>query len=195
MNSGSPGEDRHVSDRGDTTSSITTEETSSEQEMRPLPDGGLTEGLPEWLRRPPAWRNVPRNDVAPEAGDAGLALPEPDTSVIDPRTLVDVADLPLWLQQIAARGEEPALMKPDTTERSNQENTIMQTGDQNRDQTPEPVERTVAFEPVDKKKWEVPDEETKVYGGGPPKGPNMMMVVAAVAVILIIVMIVVALAL
>lgn len=39
-------------------------------------------------------------------------LPEPDTSEIDPTTLVDVNDLPQWLQTIAARGDIP-LPEPD----------------------------------------------------------------------------------
>lgn len=33
------------------------------------------------------------------------ALQEPDTSEIDPKTLVDVSDLPQWLQTIAARDD------------------------------------------------------------------------------------------
>ena len=194
MNSGSPGEVRHVSER-DTTTSTTTEDAAPEQEMRPLPDGGLTEGLPEWLRRPPAWRNLARKDVDPDPADAEPALPEPDTSVIGPRTLVDVADLPVWLQQIAARGEETALLESGTTESPSQEDKTMQPSDQDKDQVSEPVERTVAFEPVDKKKWQVPEEETKVYGGGPPTGPNKMMVGAAVAIILILVIVIIAIAL
>jgi hypothetical protein len=178
-----------VSER-DKTTNTTTDDATADEEMRPLPDGGLTEGLPDWLRRPPAWRNLPRKE-----GGEEQALPEPDTSVIDPRTLVDVADLPTWLQQIAARGEKSALLESGTTGNPVQEEKTMHSDDQNRDQTAETEERTVAFEPVDKKKWAVPEKETKVYGGGPPTGPNMMMVVAAVAVILIIVMIVIAVAL
>lgn len=176
----------------DTTNGIIAKEASSDEEMRPLPDGGLTEGLPDWLRRPPAWRNLPRKEHGDDGGGTEPTLPEPDTSVIDPRTLVDVADLPAWLQNIAARGEKPALESSETIEQSMQEGKTMQAGDQDKGQTPETEARTVEFTPVDKKKWEVPEEETKVYGGGPPKGPNMMIMVGAVAVILIIVLIVVA---
>jgi len=79
------------------------ESTSTEEEMRPLPDGGLSSAMPDWLRRPPAWRDLPRNDTPA----AEKSLPEPDTSVIDPRELITVDDLPQWLRDIAAR--EPAL--------------------------------------------------------------------------------------
>lgn len=174
-----------MSDR-DTRTPNPADDISPGDEMRPLPDGGLTEGLPEWLRRPPAWRNLPRKEEGEE-----LALPDPDTSVIDPRALVDIADLPMWLQQIAVRGEEPALSPPETSETSMQEDTTMQTNDQDGSTTPEQAERQVPFEPVDKK-WNEHKEETKVYGGGPPKGPNMMMIGAAVVVILIIVLVVIA---
>lgn len=68
--------------------------------MRPIPDGGLKDAMPAWLTRPPAWRAMPSAAERHER-----TLPEPDTSTIDPRTLLDVADLPQWLQAIAARGE------------------------------------------------------------------------------------------
>lgn len=73
-------------------------------EMRPLPDGGLGASMPDWLRKPPAWRNLSRPEDAPEP--AAKDLPEPDTSVIDPRTLVDLDDLPSWLQDLAARSSD-----------------------------------------------------------------------------------------
>lgn len=73
--------------------------TGTDEEMRPIPDGGLSGAMPDWLRRPPAWRDLPRKDEPA----AGMALPEPDTSVIDPRELVTVDDLPQWLRDIAAR--------------------------------------------------------------------------------------------
>jgi hypothetical protein len=60
--------------------------------------------MPEWLRRPPAWRDMPAKPTSPTR-----ELPKPDMSVIDPRTLIDVSDLPTWLQAIAARGGEPRL--------------------------------------------------------------------------------------
>nr|MBA2278142.1 hypothetical protein [Chloroflexia bacterium] len=65
---------------------------------RPLPDGGLGETMPDWLRRPPAWHGA----LPPDPSHTPLA---PDTSPIDPGTLIDIDDLPPWLQRIAARGE------------------------------------------------------------------------------------------
>lgn len=180
----------------DTPTTTPPDDTSSDQEMRSLPDGGLTEGLPDWLRRPPAWRDLARK--APEAeksiGEPANkpSLPEPNTSVIDPRTLVDVSDLPEWLQKIAARGEESALESDVSNYRPGQENTTMNNEDQTRDQSAESAERAVAFEPVDKKKWEVPEEETKTFGGGPPKsGASMQMVLTLGAVVLAIILIVI----
>ncbi len=70
------------------------------EHMRPIPDGGLKDAMPSWLKRPPAWRDLPTAGQRHER-----SLPEPDTSEIDPRSLVDVSDLPQWLQAIAARGE------------------------------------------------------------------------------------------
>lgn len=79
------------------------------EELRPIPDGGLKDTMPGWLKRPPAWRNMPSAEQRHER-----TLPEPDTSEIDPKTLVDVNDLPQWLQTIAARGEVP-VPTPDQT--------------------------------------------------------------------------------
>lgn len=56
--------------------------------------------MPDWLQRPPAWRGMAVREL--ERRD----LPPPDTSVIDPRTMLDIGDLPQWLQRIAARAEE-----------------------------------------------------------------------------------------
>lgn len=77
------------------------------EEMRPIPDGGLKDAMPSWLKRPPAWRSMPSAEERHER-----TLPEPDTSEIDPRTLVDVSDLPQWLQSIASR-EEVSAPEPD----------------------------------------------------------------------------------
>lgn len=77
------------------------------EEMRPIPDGGLKEAMPSWLKRPPAWRNMPSAEERHQR-----TLPEPDSSEIDPKSLVDVDDLPHWLQAIAAR-EKVELPQPD----------------------------------------------------------------------------------
>lgn len=79
------------------------------EHMRPIPDGGLKDAMPSWLKRPPAWRDLPTAEQRHER-----SLPEPDTSEIDPRSLVDVSDLPQWLQAIAARGDIP-LPVPDAS--------------------------------------------------------------------------------
>ena len=79
------------------------------EDLRPIPDGGLKDNMPGWLKRPPAWRNMPSAEQRHER-----TLPEPDTSEIDPKTLVDVNDLPQWLQAIAARGDVP-VPAPDQT--------------------------------------------------------------------------------
>lgn len=73
------------------------------ESMRPIPDGGLQDAMPSWLKRPPAWRNMPTAEERFER-----TLPEPDTSEIDPKSLVDITDLPQWLQTIAAR--EPVVV-------------------------------------------------------------------------------------
>ena len=63
--------------------------------MLPIPDGGLGSGMPDWLRRPPAWRNAGTTPASPRK------IPPPDTSPIDPRTILTIDDLPTWLQGIA----------------------------------------------------------------------------------------------
>jgi hypothetical protein len=183
MSFGNPGEDSSVADRDTTTH--TDEEVSLEEEMRPLPDGGLQSEMPDWLRRPPAWRNLER-----DASGEERQLPEPDTSVIDPRTLVDIGDLPQWLQEVAARHGERSRPTQHVVTGHIEEDGVMQTNDQNNSDTPNATDRQVAFEPVDKKRWAIPEEETKVYGGGPPKGRNTMMLVAVGAIALIVILVI-----
>jgi hypothetical protein len=74
----------------------------------PIPDGGLAGSMPDWLQRPPAWRGMTVRE--PERPD----LPPPDTSVIDPRTMLSIDDLPAWLQRIAARAAESEGTTPDS---------------------------------------------------------------------------------
>jgi hypothetical protein len=71
-----------------------------EAKMPSIPDGGLSESMPEWLRRPPAWRTLKDDDVVQTEPVAAEHLPEPDTSVIDPRTFLTDDDLPLWLRNM-----------------------------------------------------------------------------------------------
>jgi hypothetical protein len=68
--------------------------------LPPIPDGGLAETMPEWLRRPPAWRTLPDREVVAPQPDEATELPEPDDSVIDPRTFLTDDDLPLWLRNL-----------------------------------------------------------------------------------------------
>ncbi len=84
-------------------------------ELRPLPDGGLGENMPDWLRRPPAWRELPTSEpvqAAPimdvQAAERGRAVVErelapEDTSVIDPGKLIDFEDLPAWLREVGRK--------------------------------------------------------------------------------------------
>ena len=68
--------------------------------LPPIPDGGLAESMPDWLRRPPAWRTLPEREVAIPEPEAAAELPAPDASVIDPRTFLSDDDLPAWLRAL-----------------------------------------------------------------------------------------------
>ena len=86
-------------------------ETPADDDLRPIPDGGLSASMPAWLRESPAW-------AAHES--PARVLPAPDTSVIDPRTMVRDEDLPDWLREISARSSvavdvpEPVVVEPVT---------------------------------------------------------------------------------
>lgn len=171
----------------------TTTEAAERDAMRPIPDGGLQQAMPEWLRRPPAWRDLPKRaesaaGTPPEP--ARKTLPEPDTSEIDPRSLVDVSDLPLWLQDLAARAQKaPAGAGPVITGNTapQQEEDIVMT-DRDTTPTPESTERSVPFEPLDKKIMDVPERETKTYGGGAPnKGMSPVVIGLLVLVVVVII--------
>ncbi len=73
------------------------EDTSN---LPPIPDGGLSDAMPDWLRRPPAWRALPDRDVSMPEPENDAELPEPDDSVIDPRTFLSDDDLPAWLKNL-----------------------------------------------------------------------------------------------
>lgn len=77
-----------------------------EDRLPPIPDGGLSESMPEWLRRPPAWRTLPDADVVQREPERSGELPEADSSVIDPREFLVDDDLPEWLRRFgqSARG-------------------------------------------------------------------------------------------
>lgn len=89
-----------------------------EREIPPIPDGGLSTSMPDWLRRPPAWRNLPDHGVEPPPVAGSVALPEPDASVIDPREFIHDDDLPGWLRSMRrpaplAEVDPPVATEPD----------------------------------------------------------------------------------
>lgn len=86
-----------------------------EGKMPPIPDGGLAESMPEWLRRPPAWRTLNDSDVVQPEPAQLSDLPESDTSVIDPRTFLTADDLPEWLRGLGPTRQpaEPARPRDD----------------------------------------------------------------------------------
>jgi hypothetical protein len=184
--------------------------TQAPDEMRPIPDGGLRQSMPEWLRRPPAWRDLPKKEIAPAPEAEAVAvvapekptlqpeksLPEPDMSEIDPRSLVDVADLPQWLQDIAARSTVQAVAEPDEEpappvmiDNPEPEEEDMTDPEKRLEREPS-ADRDVAFEPVDKKRWETPEQETKVYGGGKPaNGMSQQILIGVIAAALVVIVV------
>jgi hypothetical protein len=58
--------------------------------------------MPAWLQQPPAWKREPVSVPAPIR-----TLPPPDVSVIDPRTMLDIDDLPRWLQNLSRSADSP----------------------------------------------------------------------------------------
>lgn len=160
--------------------------TDTPDEMRPLPDGGLQSTMPDWLRRPPAWRDLPRGEGAGE----DKTLPEPDTSMIDPRSLVDVADLPPWLQGIGSRSAQPVESSDASHIAVEREESSMHTQDDQNQDTTQPEERTVPFQPVDKRKWDIPEEKTETYGGPKKTGLSQQMLMAIGLVVLVIILII-----
>lgn len=87
-------------------------------ELPPIPDGGLAQTMPAWLRTPiasvgatasPPPQPASQQDVTPTATQAVPSEPGP----IDPRTFLTEADLPSWLRQLAAK-KEPTASHPAT---------------------------------------------------------------------------------
>lgn len=75
-------------------------EESPAPDRRPIPDGGLGSSMPEWMRQTPSWKRDSEPAVV-------RSVPDADTSVIDPSELIDIDDLPQWLQAIASRVAGP----------------------------------------------------------------------------------------
>ncbi len=78
-----------------TTDQQRTDSERTAQAFPSIPDGGLGDAMPEWLRTTPDWSQSPQ---------VARQVPPPNTSTIDPATLVAVDDLPEWLQAMARRG-------------------------------------------------------------------------------------------
>ncbi len=66
-----------------------------------IPDGGLNAAMPAWLTERPRWAEAPTKDAPPPVKQ----LPPPDTSRIELSSILDVTDLPAWLQDVARRVE------------------------------------------------------------------------------------------
>lgn len=145
------------------------------EEMRPIPDGGLKDAMPGWLKRPPAWRNMPTPEQRHER-----TLPDPDTREIDPRSLVDVSDLPQWLQTIAARSEEDSTESDHVVEHAIEqiqaaarvpepvvEEPVVVEVEQIKDPKPEPVDATIPTSPK-KELGLMTDESTPEGASRPP---------------------------
>jgi hypothetical protein len=76
--------------------------------LPPLPDGGLQESMPSWLREPPA--AVIAEAASPAPVDSDLAAekvvdPAPLGPHADPRTFLSDDDFPQWLRDLAVRRE------------------------------------------------------------------------------------------
>lgn len=152
-----------------------------------IPDGGLRHAMPEWLRRPPAWKARPAEPADAPDGATGI---RPDVSPIDPASLVDVDDLPLWLRDIASRrhndGAEvaPAMVSHPTMSAGEQHAMP----NERRLETPPSEPRDVPLEPADKRKWENrPEIEQKTYGGPRPTGSNLPIIIGAIVLLIIII--------
>lgn len=67
-----------------------------------IPDGGLSSSMPAWLTERPRWAAAPTKETPPPV----KPLPPPDTSRIELTSILDVTDLPGWLQDVARRVEQ-----------------------------------------------------------------------------------------
>ncbi len=75
--------------------------------LPPLPDGGLSDSMPAWLRQAPAVEAAPAVPPMVAAGVSGAHqvrdLLEPLGPRADPRTFLTDDDFPQWLRDLAAR--------------------------------------------------------------------------------------------
>lgn len=79
-----------------------------ERPLPPLPDGGLTLTMPDWLRAPPAAPARTDGDPAiaspplPAAVEREVVADGPGTVAIDPASFLTEDDLPAWIRQLVA---------------------------------------------------------------------------------------------
>jgi hypothetical protein len=71
-----------------------TPASETDDELPPIPDGGLRTSMPAWLKTAPAW--------------AAHTIPAPDHSPIDPATLVREEDVPKWMRDLSRHMRERA---------------------------------------------------------------------------------------
>ncbi len=84
--------------------------------LPPIPDGGLSGSMPDWLRRPPAWRTLQDQEVVAPPPVETSALPEADESIIDPREFLTDDDLPAWLRRLGRGTADATRNAPGTSE-------------------------------------------------------------------------------
>lgn len=150
-------------------------------EPRAIPDGGLGEAMPEWLRRPPAWRHLePR---AP----ARAPLPPPDTSEIDPATLVSIEDFPAWLQAVARPAAVPA-QEPPAPQATPERRVIPRVIEARPRPAPAPGEDAPADEPAATSPPFVPLHEARPTGPSPAIATVVLGTLLAVALVVIVVL-------
>jgi hypothetical protein len=119
---------------------------NDESNLPPIPDGGLSESMPEWLRRPPAWRTLKDSEVVQTRPAETATLPEPDTSVIDPREFLTDDDLPPWLRSLG-RGRGPRAIPGDDDSTVSASPTVSTVANAP-DIQPLPVARFVPRQPI-----------------------------------------------
>lgn len=155
--------------------------SAGEAEPRPIPDGGLGEAMPDWLRRPPAWRQLePKAPLAKR-------LPLPDTSVIDLATLVSVEDLPDWLQAVAGATTTSTEDRPQpatTVERR----VIPRVIESRPREMTAGVEHAAETEPAAAPPAPVPLNHDYAIGSGPSSATIVLGTLLAVALVVIVVL-------
>lgn len=116
-----------------------------EPDMPPIPDGGLSTAMPEWLRRPPAWRTLPDREEARAATVESTNLPQADTSAIDPRTFIQDNDLPEWLRSMRRSAPNPGVQPESIPEEGD---TFTRPGSVTESESPGAARAPMVFRPA-----------------------------------------------